>query len=70
MRVQGVCTVHAPMRGGHVHHLHGKVNCAGCRADQADHLAACCPACNLHIGDPAGAARAATDPPNAGVTKW
>lgn len=67
LKIKRVCTTYAPMRGGHVHHIHGKTNCAGCRADRADHLVAACPACNLHVGEPAAAA---PDPPNRGVTKW
>lgn len=66
LRVAGVCTVYAPMCGGHAHHVHGKLSgCAGCAADRMDHLVATCAACNLHVGEPA-----ASDPPNRGVTKW
>lgn len=66
LRMPGVCTVDAPARGGHVHHLHGKASCVGCRADRHDHLVASCKACNLHTGDPS----TTVDPPNRGVTKW
>lgn len=66
LKVDGVCTVDAPMRGGHVHHLHGKDACWGCRSDRSDHLVAACAECNLHVGDPS----TDTDPPNRGVTAW
>jgi hypothetical protein len=65
LKISGVCTVHAPLAGGHAHHVHGPANCAGCATDRADHLVAACPACNLHVGEPTTA-----DPPNRGVTKW
>jgi 5-methylcytosine-specific restriction endonuclease McrA len=66
LKIRGVCTVDAPMRGGHAHHVHGKESgCVGCAADRMDHLVATCAACNLHVGEPA-----AGDPPNRGVTKW
>ena len=39
-----------------VHHLHGKGRCAGCKADQLDHLAAVCRPCNAKVGDPGAAA--------------
>jgi len=66
LRIPNVCTTYAPFHGGHVHHLHGKGACPGCRADRPDHLTAACKACNLAVGDPSTSA----DPPNRGVTKW
>jgi hypothetical protein len=67
LKIKGVCTIDAPMRGGHAHHLHGKESgCHGCAADVASHIVAACAACNLKIGDPSRAA----DRPNRGVTKW
>lgn len=65
LRIPGVCTVGAPLAGGHVHHLHGKGACRGCSADLPSHLVATCKACNLHVGEPPAA-----DPPNRSVTKW
>jgi hypothetical protein len=56
-----ICTVGAPLRGGHVHHTQGKQ-----LGDDMRFLVASCRACNLHIGDPAKRA----DPPNEAVTKW
>lgn len=67
LRIDGVCTTYAPMRGGHVHHVHGKGQCPGCRADRPDHLLATCAACNLHVGEPT---EARADRPNRGVTRW
>lgn len=66
LRIPRVCTVDAPLVGGHVHHLHGKDACLGCAADNPGHLTAACKACNLHVGDPS----TSVDPPNRGVTKW
>jgi 5-methylcytosine-specific restriction endonuclease McrA len=61
LRIPGICTVGAPLRGGHVHHTQGKQ-----LGDDMRFLVASCRACNLHIGDPAKRA----DPPNEAVTKW
>lgn len=66
LRVPGVCTVAAPLRGGHAHHIHGRAGgCAGCAADLPSHIVAACAACNLATGEPAPA-----DPPNRSVTQW
>lgn len=61
VRIPGVCTGAAPLRGGHVHHTQGKAN-----GDDMRSLQASCPACNLHVGD----VTKADDPPNKAVTKW
>lgn len=47
LRLPGVCTVHAPLEGGHVHHTLGKD-----RGDDPAHLIAACEACNLAVGEP------------------
>lgn len=66
LRIEGVCTVSAPLAGGHAHHVHGKTSgCAGCAADLPSHIVAACGPCNLRVGEPAPG-----DPPNQGVTQW
>lgn len=66
LRIPGVCRVDAPLFGGHVHHKHGKGRCAGCAADQPDHLQAACAPCNLHVGEP----KSQGDPPCKPMTRW
>lgn len=67
MRIEGVCTTRAPLKGGHVHHKHGRDSgCTGCRTDHPTHLLSSCAACNLHAGDPSKKA----DPPCQPVTRW
>jgi 5-methylcytosine-specific restriction endonuclease McrA len=63
-RVPGTCVGRStPM---HVHHIHGKSRCAGCRADHPDHLIAACEPCNLRIGDPGRD----QEPKPRPVTRW
>jgi hypothetical protein len=64
LKIEGTCVGQSdPM---HVHHMHGKTGCHGCKTDQPDHLQAACAPCNLHLGDPSGTA----DPPAVPVTRW
>jgi 5-methylcytosine-specific restriction endonuclease McrA len=66
MKTDAICTVRAPLAGGHVHHKHGRDSgCVGCAADHPDHLIAACKACNLHAGNPSR-----TDPICQPVTRW
>lgn len=60
LRLAG-CTRTAPLRGGHVHHTHGKKY-----GDDPRFLVAACRNCNLKLGNP----DRTTDPPNRTVTKW
>lgn len=66
LALPGVCRVHALLRGGHVHHVHGKTKCAGCRADNLAHLQAACAPCNLSTGEP----KMKGDPPCKPMTRW
>jgi 5-methylcytosine-specific restriction endonuclease McrA len=66
IRIEGVCRIDAPLFGGHVHHMHGKAKCAGCRADWPTHLQAACAPCNLYVGEPTSKG----DPPCNPMTNW
>jgi 5-methylcytosine-specific restriction endonuclease McrA len=65
LQITGVCRIDAPLWGGHVHHVHGKKQCGGCRADDPSHLVAACAPCNLHLGEPSKG-----DPPCKPMTSW
>jgi hypothetical protein len=66
LQLPGVCRIDAPLFGGHVHHVHGKTKCPGCRADHLDHLQAACAPCNLKTGEPTRKG----DPPCNPMTIW
>lgn len=56
------CRGTAPLRGGHVHHTHGKK----VTGDDPRFLVAACSACNLAIGEP----KPDTDPAPRPRTSW
>lgn len=56
------CTKYAPLRGGHVHHTHGR----DITGDDPTHMVAACRNCNLKTGDPT----TQPDPPPRPRTRW
>ena len=61
LRLPG-CTVAAPLRGGHVHHLLGRDR----TGDDPEFMVAACAHCNLATGDPLKN----PDPPPHPRTRW
>jgi 5-methylcytosine-specific restriction endonuclease McrA len=61
LRLPG-CTITAPLKGGHVHHTHGR----SITGDDPAHLVAACAHCNLTTGDPTRA----PDPAPRPRTRW
>lgn len=61
LRLEG-CTTYAPLRGGHVHHTHGRA----VTGDDTRFMVAACAHCNLKAGDPT----TTPDPAPRPLTRW